>query len=143
MAPRSWSFSSVALRTAGTVARQEELDISSVAGRQRQVEQLRRSKPGESGVFVASRLAGDRRRHKHDQERRVGIGDAEVWFCHGFHVDAKFLGEFAASGRLVIFVGFDFAAGEFPEAAVAFVSRPLTDEKAIVAFSDCRDHADT
>jgi hypothetical protein len=49
-------------------------------------------------VFVARWFAGDRRGDEHDQKRGIGVGDAEIWFCDGFDVDAEFLRELAAGG---------------------------------------------
>jgi hypothetical protein len=141
MASWSWSFSGRALRTGVRLSGQEELDVAAIAWGQGEVGKLGWREPGEGGVFVAGWFAGDRRGDEHDQEGGVGVGDAEVWLGYGFDVDAKFLGEFAAGCGFVGFVRFDFAAGEFPEAPVAFMKRTLADKQTVVSTSNRCDHA--
>jgi hypothetical protein len=58
------------------------------------------------------------RRDEHDEEGRVEVGYADVWFCYRFDVDPKLLGDFTPGRRFIRFVRFDFAAGEFPDGAV-------------------------
>jgi hypothetical protein len=93
-------------------------------------------------VFVAGWLASDSCGHERDQEWGVGIGDAEIRLAHGLDVDAELLSELAAGGGFVGFVRFNFASGEFPEAAVALVGRSPADEEAAASADYSRNYAD-
>jgi hypothetical protein len=118
---------------------EEELDVTTVARGQRELGEFGWCEPREGGVFVAGWFAGDRCWNEHDQEGRVGVGDAELGFADGFDMDTEFLGEFAAGGGFVGLVRLDLAAGEFPQAAVAFVRCALTHKYALVAVDHGRD----
>jgi hypothetical protein len=103
------------------VAGEEKLDVAAIAWGQGKLGKFSWREPGEGGVFVTGWFAADRGWDEYYQERGIRVGDGEVGFSHGFDVDAEFLGQFAADGRFIGFVRFDFTAGEFPEACVALL----------------------
>ncbi len=79
------------------------------------------------------------KRVKGDLEVRVGVIDGRYLFAH-FDADAEFLFDLAAQTLRQRLAGFNFAAGEFPQAAKPAAQWPLRDEEASVLADDGRGY---
>lgn len=82
---------------------------------------------------MARRFPDDPHGGEHYKEWRIGIGEHELFGADLGHFDAELLAQLTACGVGVGFAGFAFAAGEFPEPAVALVVGALADEELVAA----------
>jgi hypothetical protein len=109
------------------------LNVSAITGRQGKARELARPAPPKREVLTAVRFPDDAYRREDDKERRVGIGDDELFVAHRSHLDAELFMQLSACGVRVGLPGLALAAGEFPESTVALVVRTLADEELVAA----------
>lgn len=92
-------------------------------------------------MFEAFRLAVDLHSMKLDDELGAGIIDGEHHLSHRQHADVEFFTELSTGGVENALAGFELAAGEFPETAMALVGGALADEVVVAALDHGGDDA--
>jgi hypothetical protein len=91
-------------------------------------------------MFKTCRLASKRDWREFDQELRSRIGDLENDMPNALNRDAQLLGEFSPRCVVECLTLFQLTPRKFPQAAVPFVRRPLTNQISLfVHYNGCEN----